>query len=98
MADLVADALEGTNLTTNDLRWIIPHQVNTRILEGAVKRLGIPLDEIYINIDSVGNTSAASVPIALDEANRKGLLKEGDVVALVAFGGGLSWGSMILRW
>ena len=98
MASLLADGLAAVNMTTDDLRWIIPHQVNTRILQGAVKRLGIPLDEIYINIDSVGNTSAASVPIALDEAARKGLLHHGDVVALVAFGGGLSWASMILRW
>ena len=85
-------------LTSDQLRWIIPHQVNIRILEAAVKRLGIPLDDIYINIDRVGNTSAASVPIALDEASRKGLLKRGDNIALVAFGGGLSWASMMLRW
>ncbi len=98
MADLVAGGLEAVGMTTADLKWIIPHQVNTRILEGAAKRLGIPLEEIYINIDRVGNTSAASVPIALDEASRKGLLHRGDVVALVAFGGGLSWASMILRW
>jgi len=98
MADLVADGLDAVGMSTADLKWIIPHQVNTRILEGAVKRLGIPLEEIYINIDRVGNTSAASVPIALDEANRKGMLHRGDVVALVAFGGGLSWASIILRW
>lgn len=98
MADLVANGLDAVGMTTADLKWIIPHQVNTRILEGAAKRLGIPLDEIYINIDRVGNTSAASVPIALDEAHRKGMLHRGDVVALVAFGGGLSWASMILRW
>ena len=98
MADLVADGLEKVGLTSDQLRWIIPHQVNIRILEAAVKRLGIPLDDIYINIDRVGNTSAASVPIALDEASRKGLLKRGDNIALVAFGGGLSWASMMLRW
>ncbi len=98
MADLVADGLEKVGLTSDQLRWIIPHQVNTRILEAAVKRLGIPLDDIYINIDHVGNTSAASVPIALDEANRRGLLERGDNIALVAFGGGLSWASMMLRW
>jgi len=98
MADVVKDGLEAVGLSPKDLRWIIPHQVNTRILEGASKRLSIPMEEMYVNIDRVGNTSAASVPIALDEANRKGLLARGDVVALVAFGGGLTWGSMILRW
>ena len=98
MTELVEDGLKKVALTPQDLRWIIPHQVNTRILEGSVKRLGIPLEDIYINIDHVGNTSAASVPIALDEANRKGLLKKGDNVALVAFGGGLSWASLMLRW
>ncbi len=98
MADLIAEDLEALDLQPADLRWIIPHQVNTRILEGAAKRLGLPMEEFYINIDRVGNTSAASVPIALDEANRKGLLAPGDLVALIAFGGGLSWASMILRW
>jgi len=98
MADLVAQSLQEAGLTTADLRWIIPHQVNTRILEGAAKRLGVPMDDMYVNIDRIGNTSAASIPIALDEANRKGLLRSGDVVALVAFGGGLTWASMILRW
>jgi len=98
MADLVAESLKAAGLAPADLRWIIPHQVNTRILEGAAKRLGIPMEDMYVNIDRVGNTSAASVPIALDEANRKGLLKCGDLVALVAFGGGLTWSSMILRW
>jgi 3-oxoacyl-[acyl-carrier-protein] synthase-3 len=98
MADLIAEGLDAVGLKPADLRWIIPHQVNTRILEGAAKRLEIPMEDMYVNIDRIGNTSAASVPIALDEANRKGFLKRGDVVALVAFGGGLSWASMILRW
>jgi 3-oxoacyl-[acyl-carrier-protein] synthase-3 len=98
MADLLAETLKASGLTPADLRWIIPHQVNTRILEGAAKRLGVPMEDMYVNIDRVGNTGAASVPIALDEANRKGLLKPGDVVALVAFGGGLTWASMVLRW
>lgn len=98
MADIVAESLAAVGLKPADIRWIIPHQVNTRILEGASKRLGIPMEDMYVNIDRIGNTSAASVPIALDEANRKGLLKRGDLIALVAFGGGLTWSSMILRW
>jgi len=98
MADLVQQGLDACGLKPSDVRWIIPHQVNTRILESASERLGIPMEDMYINIDRVGNTSAASVPIALDEANRKGLLKRGDLVVFVAFGGGLTWASMILRW
>ncbi len=98
MAGIVAESLEAVGLTSADLRWIIPHQVNTRILEGAAKRLNVPMEDMYVNIDRIGNTSAASVPIALDEAKHKGLLQSGDLVALVAFGGGLSWASMILRW
>jgi len=98
MADVVSESLNALGLKPADLRWIIPHQVNFRILEGAAKRLEIPMDDMYVNIDRFGNTSAASIPIALDEVNRKGLLKKGDLVALVAFGGGLTWASMILRW
>jgi 3-oxoacyl-[acyl-carrier-protein] synthase-3 len=98
MADLVTESIKAVGLTPADVRWIIPHQVNTRILEGASKRSGIPMEDMYVNIDRIGNTGAASVPIALDEANRKGLLKAGDIIALVSFGGGLTWASMILRW
>jgi 3-oxoacyl-[acyl-carrier-protein] synthase III len=98
MADLIKEGLDALGLAPADVRWIIPHQVNTRILESASERLGIPMEDMFINIDRIGNTSAASVPIALDEANRKGLLKRGDLVVFVAFGGGLTRASMILRW
>ena len=98
MAELVEDALKRSGLGMDDVSLIVPHQVNSRILQAAAERLGVGMDKIYCNIDRYGNTSAASVPIALDEAARNGRIKRGDVVVLVAFGGGLSWSSAVVRW
>ena len=98
MADLVKAALIDSGLAMEDVALIVPHQVNSRILQAAAERMGIGMDKIYTNIDRVGNTSAASVPIALDEAARAGKIKRGDVIVLVAFGGGLSWSSAVIRW
>ncbi|MEK7448893.1 MAG: beta-ketoacyl-ACP synthase III [Planctomycetota bacterium] len=98
MADLVKEAVEKCDLKVSDISLVVPHQVNLRILESAAERLGISMDKILVNIDRYGNTSAASVPIAFDEAARSGRLKKGDIVVLVAFGGGLTWGSTVIRW
>jgi len=98
MADLVEAALRDSGLTMNDVALIVPHQVNSRILQAAAERLNIGMEKLYCNIDRFGNTSAASVPIALDEAVRAGRIKRGDAVVLVAFGGGLSWSSAVIRW
>jgi len=95
---LVADAMEHCALKPQDVKLVVPHQVNYRILESAVKKLDIPMERVYINIDKYGNTSAASIPIALDEARKEGLVGPGDHVVLVAFGGGLTWASMVIRW
>ncbi|MCC8190723.1 MAG: ketoacyl-ACP synthase III [Planctomycetes bacterium] len=95
---LVTESLHRCNLTMDDVNLIIPHQMNARIIESAAKHLEIPLERIFINIDRYGNTSAATVPIAIDEAKREGRLKKGDLVALVAFGGGMTWASALLRW
>lgn len=95
---LVADAMEKCNLKSEDVKLVVPHQVNFRIIESAVKKLDIPLERVYINIDRYGNTSAASIPIALDEARKEGLVGSGDHVILVSFGGGLTWASMVIRW
>ncbi len=95
---LVADAMEHCGLEAKDVKLVIPHQVNSRIIEAATKKLSIPLEKVYVNIDRYGNTSAASIPIALDEARREGIIQPGDAVILVAFGGGLTWGSMVIRW
>jgi 3-oxoacyl-[acyl-carrier-protein] synthase-3 len=98
MCDAAIKSIEKAGITTNDVAWLIPHQANIRIIEGVAKRLQIPSEKVYLNIDKYGNTSAASVPIALDEANRKGLLKKGDYILMVAFGGGLTWGATLIRW
>jgi len=98
MVEMVSAAMEEGGITADELKLIVPHQVNTRILEGAAKRLQVPMEKIYINIDRYGNTSAASVPIALDEAVRGGDIVPGDAVILVAFGGGLTWAACSMRW
>ena len=98
MKEEVALTVERCGLSMDDIKLVVPHQVNTRILDFAAAKLRLPTEKMYTNIDRVANTSAASVPIALDEANAKGLLVPGDVVVLVGFGGGLTWASMALRW
>jgi 3-oxoacyl-[acyl-carrier-protein] synthase-3 len=81
-----------------DLDLIVPHQVNLRVIEAACERAGVAIERVVVNLDRYGNTSAGSVPVALDEAVRAGRLKRGDHVCLVAFGGGLAWGSALVRW
>ena len=95
---LVTESLERCHLTRDDIDLIIPHQMNARIIESAAKHLELPMEKIFVNLDRYGNTSAATVPIAIDEANRTGRLKKGDLVSLVAFGGGMTWASALLRW
>ncbi len=90
--------LKEAGLTVNDLRWLVPHQANTRIIQAIGKRLEIADEKVFVNLDKYGNTSAATIPIALDEIVRSGRLQHGDNVLLTAFGGGLTWGAMILRW
>ena len=92
------EALERNGVGTQDVTHVIAHQANLRILEGVMKRLDIPLEKCHLNIEEVGNTSSASVPLTLDQANRKGALKEGDLVLMMAIGGGMAWGSALVRW
>jgi 3-oxoacyl-[acyl-carrier-protein] synthase III len=91
-------ALDQADLTIDDIACVIPHQANLRIIEAIADRLKIPLDRFYVNLDKYGNTSAAAVAIALDEANRSGRIKHGDYVLMVVFGGGLTWASTIIEW
>ncbi|HOH89575.1 MAG TPA: beta-ketoacyl-ACP synthase III [Bacillota bacterium] len=98
MGDAAEIALGKCGLTKEDVDFFIPHQANIRIIEASVKRLKIAHEKVYINLDKYGNMSSASVAIAIDEANRKGLLKDGDTIVLVGFGGGLTWGSAALKW
>lgn len=98
MSAAVGELLETLGMTVADIDLLIPHQANIRILKGLADRLNIPFEKIYINLYKYGNTSAASVPIALDEANREGRLKKGDLLVLCAMGGGFTWGTTIIRW
>jgi 3-oxoacyl-[acyl-carrier-protein] synthase-3 len=84
-------------LTPETVKLIVPHQVNQRIIDSAMEKLGIPIEKAFVNIDKYGNTSAASIPIALDEAVRAGKLQKGDAAIFVAFGGGLTWGNAVVR-
>lgn len=94
----IRTAAEKANISVEDIDFIVPHQANIRIIEFAAKRLGVPIDKFYVNIDKYGNTSSASVPIALAELNESGRLKEGSIIALTAFGGGLSSAACIIKW
>ncbi len=90
--------LELAGLKSDDLACIIPHQANVRIIEAIAQRMKVPMERFHINLDLYGNTSAAAVAIALDEANRAGRMKEGDYILLVVFGGGLTWASSVIQW
>ena len=98
MLDAATRALADANLDASDLACIIPHQANLRIIEAIAERMQVPLDRFMVNLDRYGNTSAAAVAIALDDANRTGRMKVGDYVLLVVFGGGLTWASSVIQW
>ena len=98
LPEVVAETLAKANLTAADVTHVITHQANQRILEYALETLGVPLEKCWINIDRFGNTSSASMPITLDEANRAGKLKKGDVIAMMAMGAGMTWGGAVWRW
>jgi len=98
LPEVVADTLAKAGLSAGDVDHVICHQANQRIIESALDNLGVPRDKCWINIDRYGNTSSASMPISLDEANRAGELKKGDVIAMMAIGAGMTWGGVVLRW
>ncbi len=98
MEDAAIVALKAAGLDVHDVDLFIPHQANLRIINAVGQRLGIPEDRVVVNIQRYGNTSAASIPLALDEAVRAGRVKRGDLLLLCAFGGGLTWGSALIRW
>ena len=98
MLDAANNALTAANLSSDDLACIIPHQANLRIIEAVASRMKVPMDRFMINLDRYGNTSAAAVAIALDEANRSGRMRVGDFVLLLVFGGGLTWASSVIKW
>ncbi len=98
MADACDQALRQAGVSAEEVDVLIPHQANIRIIEGTAKHAGIPMEKVYVNVDRYGNTSAASVPIALDECVREGRIQEGSLVLMTAFGGGFTWASTLVRW
>ena len=98
LVDSARKVLDDAGLQSSDLACVIPHQANLRIISAVAERLEVPLDRVMVNLDRYGNTSAAAVAIALDEANRTGRMKVGDYVLLVVFGGGMTWASSVIQW
>jgi 3-oxoacyl-[acyl-carrier-protein] synthase III len=98
MEDAVRGLLQKKHMDIIDINFVIPHQANMRILNNLIERLDLPRRKVFINVSKYGNTSAASIPIALDEANRNGLIAEGDTVLFCSFGGGFTWGATLIKW
>lgn len=98
LGELVDETLAANNLTKNDIDWLVPHQANIRIIQAMAKKLDMPMEKVVVTVDAQGNTSAASIPLALDIAVRDGRVKRGDLVLLESFGGGLVWGSALIRY
>jgi 3-oxoacyl-[acyl-carrier-protein] synthase III len=98
LTSIVDETLEANGLGPDDIDWLVPHQANKRILDSTARKLGLPTEKIVITVERHANTSAASIPLALDEAVKDGRIKTGDLVLLEAMGGGLTWGSGLVRW
>ncbi len=98
LEDVVQEALEHNKVKAEDIDLLVPHQANLRIIQAMAQRLNMPMEKVVVTIDKYGNTSAASIPMALDEAVRDGRIKEHDLILLEAFGGGLTWASALIRW
>ena len=98
ITDVIVDAFKATGLSAEDITWFVPHQANKRIIDASAHKLHIAPDKVVLTVDRHGNTSAASIPLALDVAVRDGRIKKGDLVLLEAMGGGFTWGSALIRW
>jgi 3-oxoacyl-[acyl-carrier-protein] synthase III len=98
LAGVLKEVLEGAELSTEDIDWVVPHQANARILDATARKLGLPADKVIVTVDQHANTSAASVPLALDQAVRDGRIKQGDLLVLEAMGGGFTWGAAAIRY
>jgi 3-oxoacyl-[acyl-carrier-protein] synthase-3 len=98
LAGVLGEVLEAAGLTAADVDWVVPHQANARILDATAKKLGLPAEKVVVTVHEHANTSAASVPLALDTAVRDGRIQRGDIVVLEAMGGGFTWGAAALRY
>jgi len=98
VTETIEALLKADGINVSDIKWIVPHQANARIVQAAAKRLGMPIEKFFLNIEKYANTSAASIPIALDEMNRDGQLKKGDLILTIGFGAGLTYGGNLIIW
>ncbi len=98
MGEAAIETIKRAHVTADKIDLLIPHQANIRIIEATAKRLGLPMEKVFVNIDKYGNTSSASIPIALDEALKQGRIKKGDLILFVAFGAGFTWGGVLVKW
>ena len=98
LGKIVDETLEANKLQKSDVKWLVPHQANIRIIAATAKKLGLPMERVVLTVDRHGNTSAASIPLAFDEAVRDGRIQRGDMVLMEAFGGGFTWGSVLLKY
>ena len=98
LGKVVDETLNANNLKKSDIDWLVPHQANIRIISATAKKLGLSMDKVVVTVDRHGNTSAASIPLAFDEAVRDGRIKRGQCVIMEGFGGGFTWGSILLNY
>jgi 3-oxoacyl-[acyl-carrier-protein] synthase-3 len=98
LAEVAHEALAANRMTAADIDWLIPHQANLRIMDATAKKLGVPLERVISTVDAHANTSAASIPLALDVAVRDGRIRTGQRLMLLGVGGGFTWGSVFVRW
>ncbi|MEM5474953.1 beta-ketoacyl-ACP synthase III [Pacificibacter sp. AS14] len=98
LASTAETAMDKAGITAADIDWVVPHQANIRIIEGTAKKLGLPMDKIVVTVQDHGNTSAASIPLAMSVGKARGQIKQGDICVAEAIGGGLAWGAVVLRW
>ncbi len=98
MSKASMEAIEKSGHNIEDIDYLVPHQANIRIIESAAKKLKLPMEKVQVNLDKYGNMSAASIPVALDEALKEGKIKENDIIVMVGFGAGLTWGSCVIKW
>ncbi len=96
--EVAREAIEANGLSKSDIDWLVPHQANIRIIEATAKKLGMSMDRVVVTVDRHGNTSAASIPLALDAAAKEGRFREGETILMEGVGGGVTWGSLLLRW
>ena len=98
LAATASAALDRAGVEHEDVDWVVPHQANIRIIQGTAKKLGVPMENVVVTVQDHGNTSAASIPLALSVGRERGQIKQGDLLVTEAIGGGLAWGAVVLRW